>query len=128
MEMEDDERNNLLQLTNAQMTDVATFCNRYPNIELQYEVEDKDSVTRLVIISTQSSDTAGYQFSSLYYCVYFSYIIVCITVILLCIQLYCVYCSGSTVNVGVALEREDEIAGPVIAPLFPQVCCVYTHC
>lgn len=30
-------------------------------------------------------------------------------------------CSGSTVNVGVALEREDEVAGPVLAPLFPQV-------
>ena len=29
--------------------------------------------------------------------------------------------SGSNVNVGVALEREDEVAGPVIAPLFPQV-------
>ena len=30
--------------------------------------------------------------------------------------------SGSTVNVVVTLEREDEVAGPVIAPLFPQVC------
>jgi len=29
--------------------------------------------------------------------------------------------SGSTVNVSVQLEREDEVAGPVIAPLFPQV-------
>lgn len=24
-------------------------------------------------------------------------------------------------NIGVALEREDEVAGPVLAPLFPQV-------
>ena len=46
MEMEDDERNSLLQMTDAQMADVARFCNRYPNIELQYEVEDKDSITR----------------------------------------------------------------------------------
>ncbi|XP_067928050.1 U5 small nuclear ribonucleoprotein 200 kDa helicase-like [Watersipora subatra] len=73
MEMEDEERNSLLRLTDSQMADVARFCNRYPNIELQYEVEDKDSIT-----------------------------------------------SGSSVNVGVALEREDEVAGPVIAPLFPQ--------
>lgn len=35
----------------------------------------------------------------------------------------CVSCifSGTTVNVHVQLEREDEVAGPVIAPLFPQV-------
>lgn len=46
MEMEDDERNGLLKMTDAQMADVARFCNRYPNIELQYEVEDKDSITR----------------------------------------------------------------------------------
>ena len=31
------------------------------------------------------------------------------------------YYSGSSVNVGVVLEREDEVAGPVLAPLFPQV-------
>ena len=29
--------------------------------------------------------------------------------------------SGSTVNVVVTLEREDEVTGPVIAPFFPQV-------
>ena len=46
MEMEDEEeRNQLLQLTDAQMADVARFCNRYPNIELSYEVADKDDVT-----------------------------------------------------------------------------------
>lgn len=73
MEMEDDERNELLQLTEAQMADVARFCNRYPNIELTYEVQDKDSIR-----------------------------------------------SGSTVNVVVTLEREDEVTGPVIAPFFPQ--------
>lgn len=31
------------------------------------------------------------------------------------------FCSGSTVNVVVTLEREDEVTGPVIAPFFPQV-------
>ncbi|XP_074640358.1 U5 small nuclear ribonucleoprotein 200 kDa helicase-like [Tubulanus polymorphus] len=73
MEMEDDDRNELLQLNDSQMADVARFCNRYPNIELTYEVMDKDSVH-----------------------------------------------SGSTVNVMVQLDREDEVTGPVIAPLFPQ--------
>ncbi|KAG5281442.1 hypothetical protein AALO_G00072250 [Alosa alosa] len=44
MELEDDERNGLLQLSDGQMADVARFCNRYPNIELSYEVADKDIV------------------------------------------------------------------------------------
>ena len=47
MEMEDEEeRNQLLQLTDAQMADVARFCNRYPNIELSYEIADKDRISR----------------------------------------------------------------------------------
>ena len=46
MEMEDDDRTELLQLADAQMADVARFCNRYPNIELTYEVQDKDSLER----------------------------------------------------------------------------------
>lgn len=36
--------------------------------------------------------------------------------------------SGSTVNIGVALEREDEVSGPVIAPLFPQVAIFISKC
>lgn len=74
MELEDDDRTKLLQLTDAQMADVARFCNRYPNIELSYEVQDKDRIH-----------------------------------------------SGSSVNVIVQLEREDEVTGPVIAPFYPQV-------
>eukprot|EP00061_Rhincodon_typus_P019091 g48546.t1 len=73
MEMEDDERNALLQLSDAQMMDVARFCNRYPNIELSYEVIDRENIK-----------------------------------------------SGSSVVVMVQLEREEEVTGPVIAPLFPQ--------
>lgn len=46
MEMEDEDRNELLQLSEAEMADVARFCNRYPNIELTYEVQDKDEITR----------------------------------------------------------------------------------
>uniref|UniRef100_A0A3Q2ZMJ6 U5 small nuclear ribonucleoprotein 200 kDa helicase n=1 Tax=Kryptolebias marmoratus TaxID=37003 RepID=A0A3Q2ZMJ6_KRYMA len=73
MEMEDEDRTALLQLSDAQMADVARFCNRYPNIELSYEVAEKDNVK-----------------------------------------------SGSPVLVQVQLEREEEVTGPVIAPLFPQ--------
>ncbi|CAB0004780.1 unnamed protein product [Nesidiocoris tenuis] len=44
MELDDDERAKLLQLTDAQMMDVAKFCNRYPNIELTYEVQNKERI------------------------------------------------------------------------------------
>nr|XP_022344638.1 U5 small nuclear ribonucleoprotein 200 kDa helicase-like [Crassostrea virginica] len=44
MEMEDDERNELLQLTEEQMADVARFCNKYPNIEMSFDVQEKDSI------------------------------------------------------------------------------------
>lgn len=74
MELEDEDRTRLLQLSDIQMADVARFCNRYPNIEMSFEVVDKERIN-----------------------------------------------SGSTVNVVVQLEREDEVTGPVIAPFFPQV-------
>ncbi|KAE8618809.1 hypothetical protein XENTR_v10009514 [Xenopus tropicalis] len=73
MEMEDEDRTELLQLSDSQMADVARFCNRYPNIELSYEVAERDSIR-----------------------------------------------SGGAVVVLVQLEREEEVTGPVIAPLFPQ--------
>lgn len=73
MELEDDDRSKLLQLSDSQMADVAKFCNRYPNIEMKFEVVDQERIN-----------------------------------------------SGSTVNVVVDLEREDEVTGPVIAPFFPQ--------
>lgn len=75
MELEDEDRSRLLQLNDQQMADVARFCNRYPNIEMNFEILDKEKIH-----------------------------------------------SGSSVNVVVQLEREDDITGPVIAPLFPQVC------
>ena len=73
MDMEDDVRTELLGLNLAKMADVARFCNRYPNIELSYDVENKENIQ-----------------------------------------------SGGQVNVNVSMEREDEVNGPVIAPLFPQ--------
>jgi len=45
MEMEDEERNGLLQLSEAEMVDVARFCNRYPNIEMTFEIQDKDKLS-----------------------------------------------------------------------------------
>ncbi|CAF3005593.1 unnamed protein product [Rotaria sp. Silwood2] len=35
----------LLQLNQSKLTDVARFCNRYPNIEVSYEIRDKDDLT-----------------------------------------------------------------------------------
>ena len=44
MGLEDDVRDSLLQLSPAQMADVAHFCNNYPNIDLEYDVADADEV------------------------------------------------------------------------------------
>ena len=44
MELEDEERNKLLAMTDVEMADVARFCNRYPNIELAYDVLDKEGL------------------------------------------------------------------------------------
>lgn len=75
MELEDEDRNKVLHgLSATQMSDVARFCNRYPNIELTYEIDGKDKIK-----------------------------------------------TGSSVNIMVQLEREDEVTGPVIAPFFPHV-------
>ncbi|ESN94050.1 hypothetical protein HELRODRAFT_102998 [Helobdella robusta] len=73
IEMEEEERNELLQMSELEKADVARFCNRYPNIELTYDIIDKENIA-----------------------------------------------SGSTVKVEVTLEREDEFAGSIMAPFFPQ--------
>ena len=44
MELEDEDRDKLLQLSDEEMADVARFCNRYPNIELEFSVKHKDSL------------------------------------------------------------------------------------
>nr|XP_026489402.1 putative U5 small nuclear ribonucleoprotein 200 kDa helicase [Vanessa tameamea] len=41
MELEDGARAKLLQLSPTEMADVARFCNRYPNVELTYEVKNE---------------------------------------------------------------------------------------
>jgi pre-mRNA-splicing helicase BRR2 len=45
MEMEDDQRNSLLQMDARQMRDVAKVCNAYPSIELAHELEDADALS-----------------------------------------------------------------------------------
>ncbi|XAR59953.1 RNA helicase [Bertholletia excelsa] len=44
VEMEDDERRELLQMSDSQLMDIARFCNRFPNIDLSYDVVDGDNV------------------------------------------------------------------------------------
>ncbi|XP_026402952.1 DExH-box ATP-dependent RNA helicase DExH12-like [Papaver somniferum] len=43
-EMEDDERQELLQMSDSQLLDIARFCNRFPNIDMTYEVLESDNV------------------------------------------------------------------------------------
>ncbi|KAK8609365.1 hypothetical protein V6N13_061814 [Hibiscus sabdariffa] len=44
VEMEDDERRELLQMSDLQLLDIAKFCNRFPNIDLSYELIDSENV------------------------------------------------------------------------------------
>jgi len=44
MEMEEDERDELLKFSESQMTDVARFCNNYPSIAVAYKVQDEDNL------------------------------------------------------------------------------------
>jgi pre-mRNA-splicing helicase BRR2 len=46
MEMEDDkERNTLLGLSVVKMQDIALFCNNYPDIELTFQIQDKNNLS-----------------------------------------------------------------------------------
>ena len=38
LELDDDERNDLLKMTKSELADVARFCNNYPSIEVEHEV------------------------------------------------------------------------------------------
>lgn len=44
VEMEDDERKELLQMSDLQLLDIAQFCNRFPNIDMSYDVVDGDNI------------------------------------------------------------------------------------
>ena len=42
MELEDEDRNDLLRLDEKKLADVARYCNRYPNVELKHKVIDNE--------------------------------------------------------------------------------------
>jgi len=44
IDMEDDDRNQLLDLSSAKMQDIAMACNAYPDIDVKYEVLEKDDL------------------------------------------------------------------------------------
>lgn len=44
MDLEDDDRNSLLQMSPAELKNVARACNRYPNIELTHRVVGADQL------------------------------------------------------------------------------------
>lgn len=39
LELNDEDRDELLQMDQAQLTDVAIFCNNYPSIEVRHELQ-----------------------------------------------------------------------------------------
>ena len=41
---QEDDRRELLQLSEAQLGDVVRFCNRYPDIQMAHEVLDADNI------------------------------------------------------------------------------------
>lgn len=53
MELEDDVRNDCLRLDQLKMREVARFVNRYPNIEVGFDVADKDAVTAGSIVNVK---------------------------------------------------------------------------
>lgn len=55
VEMEDEAREKLLQFSEGQLADVARVCNRYPNVDLSYEVVDAEEVTAGEAVTVQVS-------------------------------------------------------------------------
>ncbi|EJD74040.1 U5 small nuclear ribonucleoprotein helicase [Loa loa] len=45
LDLEDDVRQALLQMTPAEMADVARFCNHYPSIEVEHKIENNGTIT-----------------------------------------------------------------------------------
>lgn len=57
MELEDDQRNELLRMDNKQLAKVAQFVNSHPSIEMGYEIEDEDGLTTNTPITLKVSLT-----------------------------------------------------------------------
>jgi len=72
IELEEEDRDKLLNLSEKQMQDVARFCNRYPNVELNFEVEDPDdlqtgeSIVVNVTVERAEDDEGGTVIAPLY--------------------------------------------------------------
>ncbi len=43
--LQDDARRELLQMSDGQLSDIARFCNRYPDIQMTHALADADGVT-----------------------------------------------------------------------------------
>jgi len=63
IDLEPEDRDQLLNLSPEKMSDVALFCNSYPNIELSYqssfegaEVESGDTISVIVVLQREISD------------------------------------------------------------------------
>ncbi|KOB68346.1 Pre-mRNA-splicing helicase BRR2 [Operophtera brumata] len=143
MELEDNARAKLLQLSPTEMADVARFCNRYPNVELNYEwqVEDNARAKLLQLSPTEMADVA--RFCNRYPNVELNYewqvednarakLLQLSPTEMADVARFCNRYpnlelnyehhlrAGKPIVVEVVLEREDDIVGPVIAPFFPQ--------
>ncbi|KAF9622498.1 hypothetical protein IFM89_031902 [Coptis chinensis] len=44
VEMEDNEKQKLLQMSDLQLIDIAHFCNRFPNIDMMFDVIDSENI------------------------------------------------------------------------------------
>lgn len=51
MELEDEDRNELLHMDDRHLADVARYCNRYPNIELACEVSEQEKIEGYVFFN-----------------------------------------------------------------------------
>ncbi|KND04164.1 ATP-dependent RNA helicase BRR2 [Spizellomyces punctatus DAOM BR117] len=61
MEMEDEDRNQALQLDGKRMADVARFVNRYPNVDISYDISDRqvrqgEAVTIKVVMEREMDE------------------------------------------------------------------------
>jgi pre-mRNA-splicing helicase BRR2 len=64
-DLEDADRNEILQMTRPQVMDVARFCNRYPSIEVEFEVDESDDIHAggqvTVVVKLERDDEDGGQ-------------------------------------------------------------------
>lgn len=79
--MENDERDDLLKMDEGQMTDVAKFCNRYPNIEMNHEVVDPEdaqtgSPTIVNVTLEREDELQGNVIGKFFYCVLMNIILI----------------------------------------------------